>query len=95
MLITFNDEALNKQKEYRTSPVKSLKTLSDYGLDVGWYGGKARNIAELKEEPLLLIIDSDLNTLDVAVEESRMKELPIQLKNKLKQKGKYKNSSGE
>jgi hypothetical protein len=64
-------EFLRSQKEiennpYKTASIKKLHMLPAFGLLDGGYGGRAKYIAELKDKDLLLIVDADLNTIDVA-----------------------------
>lgn len=61
---------------YGASKIKQLEPLSKYDLDDGFFGGNAKYIAVLLQEPFLLVISHNYKTLAVATLESDIKRLP-------------------
>lgn len=86
----FNNQELNKEKEYSTSKIDKVIPLSAHGLDESWYGGNAKFLAELKNEPLILVVSNDLQTIDVGVEKNRIQYLAVKYINELIKQGKIK-----
>lgn len=49
---------------YTPKDIRGVKTLSDYGLEENYYGGRAKKIG-LTDAGLLLVLDDSMNILDI------------------------------
>jgi hypothetical protein len=79
MLYTFNNQTLNEQFEYKTSKLKRLTNLEEYGLPKSWHGGNVYRMAELQELPLVIFVNYNDRTIDVGVTEGNIDKLMPEL----------------
>lgn len=75
MLVLLKNMPL-EEFQYGASKIQRLEQLNKYELDDGFFGGNAKYIAVLSQEPLLLVVNHEFKTLAVAVLDSEIKKLP-------------------
>ena len=66
MLEYLRNKKLIEENPFSTAKIKKLHFLPAFGVNPSDYGGRVKHIAELKDNDILLIIDKDLKTIDVA-----------------------------
>ena len=81
---------MTRDKPYEFRKVKRIYQLTQYDIDEGSFGGNVKFIAELEEEPFLLAVDENLQTIDVGVLKSNIKKLNKKCLRELEVKGKIK-----
>ena len=65
MFYIFNTKVLDRDYTELSVPLKKLVPLSNYGLDEQFYGGRVQMIGEVKDSPVLLLIDKETDGLQV------------------------------
>jgi hypothetical protein len=66
MLEFLRDKQLIEENPFETANIKRLHFLPFEGVNAGDYGGRVKHIAELNDSDLLLIVDNNLKTIDIA-----------------------------
>jgi hypothetical protein len=60
------DRELIEANPYKTAKIKKNHLLPAFGINPNMYGGRVYCVSELKDTDLLLIVNKDLETIDVA-----------------------------
>lgn len=66
MLEIIGDRTLVEKNPYEQANIKKLHFLPFYNFEDGFYGGRVKYVAELKESDLFLLVSPTLETVDVA-----------------------------
>jgi len=64
-----------KTYPYRTTRLKRLVPLEKFGMDETFFGGNIFTIAEVRDKPLYLLCNRDLETLGVCVRTDELEKL--------------------
>lgn len=76
MFITLNIPKLIKENPYETAKIEKVFPPSLGLFDIeDWYGGKVNLVAKIKDSSLYLIVDSELKTIDVAIDTTDLENL--------------------
>lgn len=74
MFITLGVAKLVSDNPYKVAKVEKLISPNTFNME-GWYGGRAKWIAKVKDSPLYLVVDQELETIDVGVDTENVEGL--------------------